>query len=48
MGEPAAIIAEGLTRRFGQVPALSGADLEVPAHRTPGQPELGAGHRQPA
>jgi ABC-2 type transport system ATP-binding protein len=30
MGEPPAIIAEGLTRRFGQVAALSGVDLEVP------------------
>ena len=31
MGEQPAIRAEGLHKRFGAVPALAGADLQVPA-----------------
>ena len=31
MGERAAVVAEGLGKRFGTVPALSGVDLHVPA-----------------
>jgi ABC-2 type transport system ATP-binding protein len=36
VGDQAAIVAEGLTKRFGQVRALEGADFELPAGRVLG------------
>jgi len=31
VGDPAAVVTEGLAKRFGEVRALDGVDLELPA-----------------